>query len=74
MTHEQFLTALGTKPMYLKNSFEDAVLRTEPTATGLVVHVKFKGKQEFMAKKGSTVVADAYLEQALISEKEYLNF
>jgi hypothetical protein len=60
--------------MFLMNSVEEAAIRTVPTGTVLDVFVKFQGENEFKAQNGSTVVADAYLEQNIITEKEYNDF
>jgi hypothetical protein len=74
MKSEVFDNKIATEPMFLMNSAEEAAIRTVPTGNGLDVFVKFQGKKEFKAQKGSKVVADAYLEQNIITEKEYNDF
>jgi len=44
MTHLEFLQLFAKQPMYFKNDFEGAVVRTETNGNKFV---KFKGKEEF---------------------------
>lgn len=57
---------------FLSYDFEDAVLRYDPT-TG-AMFVKFKGKPEFKALKGSAIVTEAMMEGNSITEKQYQDF
>lgn len=62
---------LTEETVYLKNEFEDAVMKFEPNGN---VWVKFKGNSEFKAKDDSAIVADAVLEEKEISAEQYNNF
>lgn len=60
------------KNFYLSNYFENAVVRWDCVAKEF--YVKFKGKNEFMAKDGSKVVTDAQIDGNIITKEEFDNF
>lgn len=66
-----FLEKLQAGPIFFKNSFENAVIRSEP---GKGIFVKFPGEPEFESSQKSNLVTDAILEHNEISEKEYQAF
>lgn len=65
---ENFLDKFSDGIVYFKNTFEEAVLKSIP---GEGIFVKLKGGEEFKAKKGSALVADAILEASEITKEEY---
>ena len=71
MTRSEFLQLFAKQPMYFKNDFEDAVVRTETNGDK---YVKLKGKQEFKAVRGSSLVVDCLAEAFMITKDEYDNF
>jgi hypothetical protein len=54
--------------LFLRYAFEDAVVRMQPDGKN---YVKFKGKKEFLAEKGSGIVTEARLGMDVITEAEY---
>lgn len=69
---ETLYLKMSTEPVYLSNDFENAVIKSLPDEDGF--YVKFKGKKEFKAKKGSGVVAEALAEGVEITAEEYEKF
>lgn len=69
MTRDELFEKLSKEPLYFINGFEEAVIRSDPSEEHF--YVKFKGKKEFLAKVGSSVVADAIIAENLISKEEY---
>lgn len=55
---------------YLENKSENAVIKITRDGT----FVKIKGLQEFKAKPGSNLVAEAMLELAVIEKEKYDSF
>ena len=74
MKRKEFLNQFTEQPVYLKNDAEGAVIRTEPANSDLKIWVKIKGKEEFEAKPGSSLVADSFSIQNRITKEEYYNF
>lgn len=62
MTQKQFFNLLSKQPVYCINEHEEAVIRTEPGKDGLNKWVKLKGKEEFKAKLGSSLVVDGLIQ------------
>jgi len=71
MERIEFLNLFAKQPMYFKNEFEDAVVRTETNGDK---YVKLKGKEEFKAVQGSSLVVDCSAEAFMITKEEYDNF
>ncbi|GAB1403131.1 hypothetical protein MASR1M74_03090 [Lentimicrobium sp.] len=69
MTRDELFKKLRTEKLYFRNEFEEAVIRSDPSDEHF--YVKFKGKKEFLAKEGSSVVADAIIVENLITREEY---
>ena len=67
---DAFEKRLGRETIYLFNDMEDAVVKSTPEG----YWVKIKGMEEFKAKPGSSLVADAVLERKEITKKEYDDF
>ena len=67
---EQLYQTILKEIVYLKNSFENAVIKISKQGT----FIKFKGKDEFKDDRASKVTADAILELNSISKSEYENF
>ena len=74
MNHIEFRNLLLKQPMYIKNTYEDAVIRSSPTQSGVEYWVKFKGKHEIRPSERSVIVTDALLEQNIITKEEYDKF
>lgn len=72
MTREELFKKLRTETVYFRNEFEEVVIRSDPSKE--YFYVKFKGKKEFIAKSGSSVVADAIISENIISKAEYDNY
>lgn len=69
MTRDELFKKLRTEKLYFRNEFEEAVIRSDPSDEHF--YVKFKGKKEFLAKEGSSVVAVAIIVENLITREEY---
>jgi len=70
----EFFKLFSKQPMYFINEYEEAVVRTEPGEVGCNIFVKLKGKQEFKAVRGSSLVVDCLAEAFMITKDEYDNF
>ena len=68
---EKFIDKFSEGIVYFRNTHEDAVLKSIPDEG---IFVKLRGGEEFKAKPGSALVADATLEGAEITKEEYNNF
>lgn len=68
---EIYLERLKTQVVYLKNEFEQAVIRSMPSG---VRFVKIKGMKEFQAHPDSALVADAVIDGEEISKSQYEAF
>ncbi|MFZ4548045.1 MAG: hypothetical protein ACOYN4_11450 [Bacteroidales bacterium] len=74
MNRKQFLESFNNGPVYLKNEAEGAVVRTSPSDKGLLIFVKLKDQPEFEAKDGSSLVADSFAVENIITKFEYDNY
>ena len=68
ITFVELLQKMDTEVVYMRYDFEDCLVKFLPNGTR---YVKFKGENEFIATRGSKVVADCELGMDVITEKEY---
>lgn len=69
---DKFDKALKERNVFFKYTFEDAVLRTDLKEGA--IYVKLRGSEEFKAKNGSALVAEALMERNEITEAQYKAF
>lgn len=67
---QELYTMIAQGDTYLENKSENAVIKITRDGT----FVKVKGLQEFKAKPGSNLVAEAMLELAVIAKEKYDSF
>jgi len=72
LTREELYEKLQREPVYLYNDYEQAVVKLDNSLPNYLV--KLKGREEFKAKTGSGVVAEAILDLLEISKEDYDNF
>lgn len=70
MKREDFLKRLETETVYLKNEYEDALVKISNGSAW----IKLKGGNPYTAFPGSEIVANAILDQKEITKSEYETF
>jgi hypothetical protein len=72
MTEKERNKRLQNETIYLRNEFEDIVLRSTPGEKGKF-YVKFPGESEYEIAHSTNLVTETLLEWDEITEEEYKN-
>lgn len=60
--------------VYLRQGFEDAIIKLTPSERGTIAEVKFRGEKPYEVSTSAVIVTDATLENDQTTEEEYLAF
>lgn len=74
ITSEEFYQKVFSVESYFFCEYENAVVRSVPTAKGADYYVKLQGKPEFKAIPGSGIITQVRLDSVEIDKMEYVNF